>query len=169
MDGIRRRRIASATVQGFAFYRSPKRKLDAKLRELGQIRAGYARGSRFVFSQHCKACRDVGLSEEQIQAIPAWAVASCFSASERAVLAYTDCLVLEGGRVPDALFAELRRHLDDAEILELTYVTCMYEMHATMSRALRWSSTTSTSVTECRSDAGAGAADVMSMVDATKT
>ena len=52
-------------VQGFAFYRSPKRKLDAKLRELGQIRAGYARGSRFVFSQHCKACRDVGLTVER--------------------------------------------------------------------------------------------------------
>jgi len=56
-------------VQGFAFYRSPKRKIDPKLRELGQIRAGYARGSRFVFSQHCKASREVGLSEEQIQAI----------------------------------------------------------------------------------------------------
>jgi hypothetical protein len=27
--------------------------------------------------------------------------------------------------------------LSDEEILELTYVTCMYEMHATMSRALR--------------------------------
>ena len=52
-------------VQGCAFYRSAKRKLDPKLRELGQIRAGYARGSRFVFSQHCKACRDVGLTEEQ--------------------------------------------------------------------------------------------------------
>ena len=87
-------------VQGFAFYRSPTRKLDPKLRELGQIRAGYARGSRFVFSQHCKAGRDVGLAEEQIQAIPAWPVATCFSPLERAVLAYTDCLVLEGGRVP---------------------------------------------------------------------
>ena len=32
----------------FAFYRNPDRELDPKLRELGQIRAGYARGSRFV-------------------------------------------------------------------------------------------------------------------------
>ena len=49
-------------VQGFAFYRSPQRKIDPKLRELGQLRAGFARGSRFVFSQHCKAGREVGLS-----------------------------------------------------------------------------------------------------------
>lgn len=124
-------------LQGFAFYRSPNRKISPKLRELGQIRAGYARGSQFVFSQHCKAARDAGLTEEQVRAIPSWSVATCFSPIERAVLAYTDCLVLDGGRVPDAVFDALRDELDDVEILELTYITCTYEMHATMCRALR--------------------------------
>jgi alkylhydroperoxidase family enzyme len=124
-------------VSGFAFYRSRKRKLDPKLRELGQCRAGYARGSQFVFSQHCKAMRSVGFSKDQVEAIPSWSVAPCFSAAERAVLAYTDALVLEGGRVPDAVFAALRAHLSEEEILELTYTTCMYEMHATICRALR--------------------------------
>ena len=37
-------------LQGFQFYRDPKRILDPQLRELGQTRAGYARGSQFVFS-----------------------------------------------------------------------------------------------------------------------
>lgn len=124
-------------VQGFAFYRSPNRKISPKLRELGQIRAGYARGSKFVFSQHCKASRDAGLTDEQVEAIPSWQVATCFSPIERAVLAYTDCLVLDGGRVPDGVFDALRTELDDTEILELTYITCTYEMHATMCRALR--------------------------------
>lgn len=125
------------TVAGFQFYRSRKRRISPQLRELGQLRAGYARGSRFVYSQHCKAARSVGLSEEKIQAIKAWSVATCYSPIERAVLAYTDCLVLEGGRVPDAVFDALRAELSDVEILELTYITCTYDMHATMSRALR--------------------------------
>lgn len=125
------------TTEGFQFYRSKNRKIDPKLRELGQIRAGWARGSQFVFSQHCKACRDVGLSEEQIEAIPHWPVADCRSPVERAVLAYTDCLVLQGGRVPDGIFDALKTNLSDEEILELTYVTATYDMHATMSRALR--------------------------------
>lgn len=125
------------TTEGFQFYRSKNRKIDPKLRELGQIRAGWARGSQFVFSQHCKACRDVGLSEEQVEAIPHWPVADCWSPVERAVLAYTDCLVLQGGRVPDGIFEALKAHLSDEEILELTYVTATYDMHATMSRALR--------------------------------
>ena len=41
-------------VDGFQFYRGRNRKIDPRLRELGQARAGYARGSQFVFSQHCK-------------------------------------------------------------------------------------------------------------------
>jgi hypothetical protein len=35
------------------------------------------------------------------------------------------------------VFAALQRHLSDEEILELTYITSMYVMHAIMSRALR--------------------------------
>ena len=53
------------------------------------------------------------------------------------MLAYTDALVLDGGRVPDALFDRLKGFLSDEEILELTYITCTYELHATMCRALR--------------------------------
>ena len=125
------------TTAGFQFYRAEERKIDPKLRELGQTRAGYTVGSQFVFSQHCKACRDVGFTDAQIEAIPAWSTADCFSAAEKAVLAYTDALVLQLGRVPDATFAALKEHLSDEEILELTYVTCTYMMHAVMSRALR--------------------------------
>ena len=42
-----------------------------------------------------------------------------------------------GGRVPDATFAALKAGLGDEEILELTYITCTYDLHATMCRALR--------------------------------
>ena len=124
-------------VQGFQFYRSKKRKLNPRLRELGQARAGFARGSQFVFSQHCKALRAAGFSEDQIAAIPHWSSTNLFSDVERAVLAYTDDLVLSGGRVADGTFAALKSHLSDEEIVEFTYITCTYEMHATMTRALR--------------------------------
>jgi alkylhydroperoxidase family enzyme len=124
-------------VAGFGFYRSPARKLDPRLRELGQMRAGFLRQSQFVFSQHCKAARDLGLSEEKIQAAPAWATSGAFAPAERAVLAYTDELVLQDGRVQDATFDALHAHLSDEEVLELTYITALYEMHAIMTRALR--------------------------------
>jgi alkylhydroperoxidase family enzyme len=122
---------------GFALYRSPDRTIDPQLRELAQTRAGWSGQSLFVYSQHCKSCREFGIDEEKIEAIPAWQTAVCFSPIERAVLAYTDALVLDGGRVADGVFDALRAELTDEQILELTYITCLYEMHGVMSRALR--------------------------------
>jgi alkylhydroperoxidase family enzyme len=127
--------IFQHAVQGFAIYRG-KRKLDPVLRELGQTRVGWARGSQFVFSQHCKSLRGLGVSEERIAAVPHWQVASCFNEQERAVLAYADCLA-QGGRTPEPVFQQLKAFLSDEQILELTYITCLYDMHAVMSRALR--------------------------------
>lgn len=124
-------------VRGFALYRSPSRHLDPRLRELGQTRVGWTRASQFVYSQHCKSCRSAGIAEDKIAAIPHWATSEVFDPAERAVLAYTDALVYDGGRVADGVFEALRSHLSDEQILELTYIVAMYDMHAVMSRALR--------------------------------
>jgi alkylhydroperoxidase family enzyme len=157
--------IFDHAVAGFQLYRSPRRKLSPALRELGQMRAGWARGSQFVYSQHCKAARSVGIGEEKIRAIPAWQVADCFSAEERAVLAYTDALVYDGGRVADGVFAALKEHLSDEQILELTYVTALYDLHAVISRALKLEYDDVTErVVEVDAPKGASS-DVMAMVD----
>jgi alkylhydroperoxidase family enzyme len=121
--------------EGFVLYRSIS--VDPVLRELGQTRAGWIGGSQFVFSQHCKSCRALGIAEEKIAAIPGWQASELFSPVERAVLAYTDALALDRGRVHDDVFAALQSHLSDKEILELTYVVSLYIMHASMCNALR--------------------------------
>ena len=129
--------VLEHAVQGFGLYQSPKRLLDPILRELAQARVGWASGSQFVYSQHCKSLRALGVPEEMIATVPHWAAADCFDEVQRLVLAYTDCLALDLGRVPDGLFDALRSRLSDEEILELTYITTLYLQHAVMSRALR--------------------------------
>ena len=129
--------VMEHACRGFALYASPNRKIGPKLRELGQTRAGWLVGSQFVFSQHCKSCRAIGFSEEKIEALKSWSVSDLFSPKERALLAYTDALVLAHGRVDDGVFDALREHLDDESIMEFTYITMMYSMHAVISRALR--------------------------------
>lgn len=111
--------------------------LEDSVRELAIMRAGFAQGSQFVFSQHCKAARRFGISDEKIEAIPHWQISDVFSAKERAVLAWSDALVLQGGRASDALFDELHSHLSDEDILELTYHTLGYNTHAICCKALR--------------------------------
>lgn len=129
--------VLEHAVQGFGLYQSPRRLLDPTLRELAQARAGWAAGSQFVFSQHCKSLRAQDVDEEIIESIPHWTAATCYDEIQRLVLAYTDCLVLDRGRVPDGLFTALHSQLRDEEILELTYITALYLQHAVMSRALR--------------------------------
>lgn len=111
--------------------------LDGALRELAITRAGYTQGSRFVYSQHCKAARRFGVSDEQIEAIPHWQVSGVYSEVERAVLAWTDALILQGGRASDELFDCLHQHLSDEDILELTYHVMGYNLHAVCCKALR--------------------------------
>ena len=52
-----------------------------------------------------------------------WGGSSCFDEIERAVLFYTDDLMLPRGRVLDSTFAVLKKHLTGEKILELTYTT----------------------------------------------
>jgi alkylhydroperoxidase family enzyme len=129
--------IFQHAVDGFAVYRNPARTIDPVLRELGQTRAGWVKGSQFVFSQHCKSLRGLGVSEEKIAAVPYWTVADCYDEKERTVLAYADCLAGAGGRVPLEVFDKLKTFWNDEQIFEFTYITCLYDMHAVINRALR--------------------------------
>jgi alkylhydroperoxidase family enzyme len=129
--------ILQHAVRGFGLYQSAGRRLDPALRELAQTRAGWLSGSQFVFSQHCKSCRALGIPEAKILAIPSWGVSELFTPLERAVLTYADALTVDRGRVADAVVSSLKAHLGDEEILELTYITSMYIMHATICTALR--------------------------------
>jgi alkylhydroperoxidase family enzyme len=124
-------------LSAFSAYSYRNAPLDPGLRELAIIRTGYARQSQFVFSQHCKVGRKNGLADEKIAAIPYWTVAEVFSPLERAVLAFVDGQILEGGRVHDKVFEILKAHLSDEEILILTYLINAYALHATSTRALR--------------------------------
>jgi alkylhydroperoxidase family enzyme len=124
-------------LSAFSAFPAAQNTLDASLRELAIMRTGYARGSLFVFSQHCKAARRVGVTPEKIEAIPYWTIADCFTPIERAVLAYADGLVLEDGRVHDKVFEALKAGLSDEHILMLTYQVNMYSLHATSTKALR--------------------------------
>src|SRR6266704_2944408 len=120
-------------VAGFSLYQKSAERLNPVLRELGQTRAGWLSGSSFVFSQHCKSCRKLGMPEEKISDIKAWGVSDQFDRLERAVLAWTDAIVADHGRADDAVFAVLKENLTDEQILDLTYITAMYAMHATLS------------------------------------
>lgn len=150
---------------GFGMFNSKRRLLSPYLREIGLTRAGFAAGSQFVFSQHSKAARAAGIPEEKVAAIPAWASSDLFDARERAVLAYTDEVVLAGGRVQDGTFARLKEHLSDEQVLELTYAVATYRLHATICRALQLEyDNVPERIVEIAAPAGEQSSDVMTQI-----
>lgn len=129
--------VLEHVVRGFYLKQTKARRLPLRYMELAITRAGWACGCRWMFSEHSKILRGLGYAEEALAAIPAWPVSAAFDPAERAVLAYADCLALDHGRTPEALFEELKRHFDEEQLVELTYVTAMFAMNAAMIRALR--------------------------------
>lgn len=112
-------------------------KLDPQARELALTRTGFLMESRFVYSQHCKASERAGIERAKIDAIPHWAALNIWTPLERAILAYTDAMVLDRGRVPDGVFDALQALMSDEDIMELTYHIGGYMQHAAFCRALR--------------------------------
>jgi alkylhydroperoxidase family enzyme len=105
---------------------------------LGILRTAIVGDCKFEYSQHVKVARMPemgGLSDEKIAAIKNWTTSDKYTAAERAVMAATDELI---GRnmIEDATFAELKRHLNDEQIVELIYVITQYRAHGMMLRAL---------------------------------
>ena len=58
--------------------------------------------------------------EAKMQAVADWRAATLFSDAERAALEYAERVTVTGQRVDDDLFARLRTHFSEAQIVELT-------------------------------------------------
>ncbi|MFT3883583.1 MAG: carboxymuconolactone decarboxylase family protein [Gemmatales bacterium] len=129
--------VLEHAVRGFYVKQSKARKLPLQYMELAIARVGWTCSCRWMFSEHRKILRGLGYAEEALDAIPNWQISDAFDATERAVLAYADCIALDHGRTSDGLFAALKAAFDKEQIVELTYIASMFTMNAGMIRALR--------------------------------
>lgn len=120
---------------GNAVRRTPY--LEAWYEELVVMRSTFLTQAQFNYSQHCKQARAARVSEDKIQAIPSWTTSTLFSQAERALLAYTDEVVLQHGRVQDRTFARLQEHFSDEAILNMTLLATLYHMLSAVARSLR--------------------------------
>jgi alkylhydroperoxidase family enzyme len=61
-----------------------------------------------------------GATEEKIRAVPTWRTSALFSALEKDALEYAERITITGEKVTDELFARLRQHFTEAQVVELT-------------------------------------------------
>lgn len=110
---------------------------DERTRELAIIRVAILNDVDYIRRVHeARYAPKVGITPEQVAALPSWQGSQLFSARDRALLAYVD-KVTRDLEVPDDVFAALRAHFDERQVLELTVLIGAYNMHSRVMKALR--------------------------------
>lgn len=96
--------------------------LEPLLLELVKSRASQINGCAWCLDMHSKDARALGETEQRLYLLPTWREAPCYTARERAALAWTEALTRLAitPEVSDELFEEARRHFDERELVDLT-------------------------------------------------
>jgi 4-carboxymuconolactone decarboxylase len=110
--------------------------LPADLRELVILRIAVLNGAPFEWVSHEPIGRRAGLTDRQLAALRAEAPVPVWSPVQAAVLAFTDAST-RAVDVPDDVFAAVREHLDERQVVELVTLVAGYAMVSRFLVALR--------------------------------
>jgi len=77
-----------------------------------------------------------GASEDKIRQLPAWRDSALFSPLERDALDYAEKITITGEQVTDELFARLRSHFSEPQIVELTAAVALENFRSKFNPAL---------------------------------
>ena len=96
--------------------------LEHSLLELVKSRASQLNGCAWCLEMHTKDARALGETEQRLYLLAAWRDAHCYTAKERAALAWTEEVtrLTSAQEVTDATFAEARQHFSEKELVDLT-------------------------------------------------
>ncbi len=77
-----------------------------------------------------------GATEDKLKAVAESASSPQFTELERAALAYAEAMTITGHKVTDTLFARLRTHLSEAQVVELTAAVALENFRSKFNVAL---------------------------------
>jgi 4-carboxymuconolactone decarboxylase len=110
--------------------------LDKRLHALAELKAATV--------MHCEYCIDLGsaiarrwgLTDDELLALPNYRTSPLFSDLDKLVLDYAVAMTRTPVEVSDELFDELREHLDEAQLVELTHYIALENLRGRFNRAL---------------------------------
>ena len=117
------------------------KRLDGGLKDLAVVAVAASIG--------CSWCTDFGywqpaarheVMAEKIRAIREWQGSEVFTELERLVMLYAEAMTMTPPLVTDDLVVQLRRHLDEAELVGLTAIIAVENLRSRMNAALGFTS-----------------------------
>jgi AhpD family alkylhydroperoxidase len=120
----------------FEFLHERRRSVDEKLLALAGTKAACLVGCQFCIDIGSHISREAGVTEDQLRNLHAYRESPAFSAVERLVLEYAEEMCQTPVAISDELFARLREHFDDRQIVELTTAIAIENFRARFNNAL---------------------------------
>jgi AhpD family alkylhydroperoxidase len=111
-------------------------RVDKRLRALAELKAATLTQCEYCIDLGSQISRQWGLSDEELLALPFYQTSPLFSHLEKLVLDYAVGMSRTPVEVSDALFAKLREHFDEAQLVELTHLIALENMRGRFNLAL---------------------------------
>jgi alkylhydroperoxidase family enzyme len=94
--------------------------VDERLKNLVELKGAQMIGCEFYVDLGSQICRNCGLSDEELVALPRYRESDLFTEREKLALDYTVAVMRTPVEVTDELFARMKEHFNDKQLVEIT-------------------------------------------------
>ena len=96
------------------------RSVDERVKNLIELKGAQMIGCEFCVDLGSQICRNSGLSDDELLALPRYRQSDLFTEREKTALDYAVGVMRTPVDVSDELFARMKEHFSDAQLVELT-------------------------------------------------
>ena len=94
--------------------------VDERLKNLVELKGAQMIGCEYCVDLGSQICRNNGLSDEELLALPRYQQSDLFTEREKVALDYTVAVMRTPVEVTDELFAQMKEHFSDEQLVEIT-------------------------------------------------
>jgi AhpD family alkylhydroperoxidase len=94
--------------------------VDERLKNLIELKGAQMIGCELCVDLGSQICRNNGLSDEELLALPRYHQSDLFTEREKVALDYTVAVMRTPVEVTDELFAQMKEHFSDEQLVEIT-------------------------------------------------
>ena len=94
--------------------------VDERLKNLVELKGAQMIGCEYCVDLGSQICRNSGLSDDELLALPHYRQSDLFTDREKLALDYTVAVMRTPVEVTDELFAQMKEHFNDEQLVEIT-------------------------------------------------
>ena len=94
--------------------------VDERLKNLVELKGAQMIGCEFCLDLGSQICRNSGFSDDELLALPRYRTSDLFTDREKRALDYTVAVMRTPVEVTDELFAGMKEHFSDEQLVEIT-------------------------------------------------